>query len=64
MAILADGVPIRDVLDLHPLVTTQHRAQRAALYGIFKINVDSSRSVQSGFFLRKKPLEVRAFGLQ
>jgi hypothetical protein len=34
------------------------------IYGIFGINVDFSRSVQSGFFLRKKPLEARAFGLQ
>ena len=36
----------------------------ADTYGIFGINVDFSRNVQSGFFLRKKPLEGRAFGLQ
>jgi hypothetical protein len=35
-----------------------------AAYGIFGINIDFSRSAQSGFFLRKKPLEGRAFGRQ
>src|SRR5208282_5082209 len=30
-----------------------------ASYGTFGINIDFSRSVQSGFFLRKKPLEGR-----
>jgi hypothetical protein len=34
------------------------------IYGIFGINVDFSRGVQGGFFLKKKPLEGRAFGLQ
>ena len=33
-------------------------------YGIFGINLDFLSSVQGGFFLRKKPLEGRAFGLQ
>jgi hypothetical protein len=39
-------------------------AHRILHYGIFGINVDFSRSLQSGFFLRKKSLEGRAFGLQ
>ena len=45
-------------------VRPRNGGRMADTYGIFGIKVDFSRKVQSGFFLRKKPLEGRAFGLQ